>query len=182
MQCHKVSVHRKCSTKNTSGMLSTRPSSFTNSVLTIGYAYPDNEDIPRTFYSSQDWDEIPLRVQQILGPHVLRDFQRRNFDLMYRGDRYRAEAKVHEIHEGLIEQLTDRMRQLIRLGGKIWGLPEQWKETLTSDTISEMLDETERAYRLLLIAKILELGGCVNTESDASIDRLEQILKSLGQE
>jgi hypothetical protein len=72
------------------------------------------------------------------------------------------------------------MDRLKELGGDIKGLPGYWNQILSPDKISQMLDEVERVSRPLLIDKIRMRGGNVNTDSDASIDLLEQLLKGLG--
>jgi hypothetical protein len=71
------------------------------------------------------------------------------------------------------------MDRLKELGGDIKGLPDYWNQILSPDEISQMLDEVERVYRPLLIDKIRMRGGNVNTDSDASIDLLEQLLKGV---
>jgi hypothetical protein len=68
------------------------------------------------------------------------------------------------------------MNLLIQEGGDVKGLPDGWG-TLPSHTLSEMLKETERAYRSLLFEKIEFFGGQV--DQGPSIDHLERLLNSL---
>lgn len=122
-------------------------------------------------------------TQQWLEPHILDFHERLNQVLLVTGDKRMEEAKLkdrerQEAHEELVEQLRYRMERLVGEGGGISGLPNNWKG-LSSDIISRMLDEVERVYRRLLHKKIVELGAWASTESNLSIDRLEQDLKNL---
>jgi hypothetical protein len=81
-----------------------------------------------------------------------------------------------QAHEELATQLEHRMNLLIQEGGDVKGLPDDWR-ALPSDTLSEMLKETERAYRSLLFDKIVFFGAWI--DQGTSINHLEQFLNSL---
>jgi hypothetical protein len=81
-----------------------------------------------------------------------------------------------QAHEELATQLEHRMNLLIQEGGDVKGLPDEWR-ALPSHTLSEMLKETERAYRSLLFDKIVFFGECI--DQGTSINHLEQFLNSL---
>ncbi|KAL2794907.1 hypothetical protein BJX66DRAFT_303020 [Aspergillus keveii] len=149
-------------------------------IFTIGYACPENGEVPQTFYSASDWNKVPARVQKSQCLHVLDSVRETNSQLLEQGDRRRQEAKVNDDARGeLVGELQRRMDRLKELGGDIKGLPDYWNQILSPDEISQMLDEVERVYRPLLIDKIRMRGGNVNTDSDASIDLLEQLLKGV---
>ncbi|KAL4745848.1 hypothetical protein BDW72DRAFT_185995, partial [Aspergillus terricola var. indicus] len=148
-------------------------------VFTIKGQADIESHFPRT-YVSPNWEHVPAMTTERLKKRdersSLEAYQANLLALIESGDRRRKEAKLEDTRAHQIVQLDNRMKLLVQEGGNVNGLPHDWKE-LPSHILDELLKETERAYRSLLLDKIKYFGGMADPNTPT--DDLEQLINGL---